>query len=195
MAVNGRRESDVELAMAMSNAFVNGDLLGAHRGLGDLYAMTGVPPSPLSNVALGVDASAMQIDADSPQNVPAYDTAAAATHGQCGGPAQQPAPLPGPGFAGPACEDVGAISTSMMMAIFSAMAPTTAPADGLHGQPRPAPTPVAAGALDAAGLAFDPAIAHTADMWVDWTQAVGGGQLAATDQAASEAGGARGQLA
>ncbi|KAJ2688172.1 hypothetical protein H4R19_006585, partial [Coemansia spiralis] len=185
-ATGGRRESDVELALAMSSTFVNGDLLGAHRSLSDIYGMVGVPPSPLSNVALAADALAMQIDATGPQRA-----TGGANSSLGGGPAQQPLPPPKSGFAGPGCEDVGAIGTSMMMAIFDAMAATAASVDGLHGQPQFAPTPGPAGALDAAGLAFDPTIAHATDMWVDWTQAVSSGQLAAGGQAAGEPRGAK----
>ncbi|KAJ2395467.1 hypothetical protein GGI05_001566, partial [Coemansia sp. RSA 2603] len=47
-----RRESDAELALAMNNAFAAGDVFGGARGLSDLYGMAGVPPSPLSNVAM-----------------------------------------------------------------------------------------------------------------------------------------------
>ncbi|KAJ2746407.1 hypothetical protein GGI20_001403 [Coemansia sp. BCRC 34301] len=59
-----RRESDAELALAMNHAFVNGDVLGAHRGFGDLYGGTGVPPSPLSNMTMAACASAMQVDSE-----------------------------------------------------------------------------------------------------------------------------------
>ncbi|KAJ1966474.1 hypothetical protein GGI12_000049 [Dipsacomyces acuminosporus] len=50
----GRRESDAELALAMNNAFVNGDVFGNHRGLSDSNSLSngGVPPSPLSNIAI-----------------------------------------------------------------------------------------------------------------------------------------------
>ncbi|KAJ2409076.1 hypothetical protein J3F80_001579 [Coemansia sp. RSA 2526] len=63
-----RRESDVELALAMNSAFANGDVLGAHRSLSELCGAAGVPPSPLSNVAISamttgsVSASSIQTD-------------------------------------------------------------------------------------------------------------------------------------
>ncbi|KAJ2030436.1 hypothetical protein H4S03_007047 [Coemansia sp. S3946] len=59
-----RRESDAELALAMNHAFVNGDVLGAHRGIGDLYGGSAVPPSPLSNMTMAACASAMQVDSE-----------------------------------------------------------------------------------------------------------------------------------
>ncbi|KAJ2329327.1 hypothetical protein GGI00_003967, partial [Coemansia sp. RSA 2681] len=59
-----RRESDAELALAMNHAFVNGDVLGAHRGFGDLYGGPAVPPSPLSNMTMAACASAMQVDSE-----------------------------------------------------------------------------------------------------------------------------------
>ncbi|KAJ2490126.1 hypothetical protein IWW37_003394 [Coemansia sp. RSA 2050] len=67
-----RRESDAELALAMNHAFVNGDVLGAHRGIGDLYGGSGVPPSPLSNMTMAACPSAMQVDSEA-ANDPAGD--------------------------------------------------------------------------------------------------------------------------
>ncbi|KAJ2823429.1 Short stature homeobox protein 2, partial [Coemansia erecta] len=65
-----RRESDVELALAMNSAFANGDVLGTHRSLGELCGGAAVPPSPLSNIAISAmqsssaSAPAMQNGAD-----------------------------------------------------------------------------------------------------------------------------------
>ncbi|KAJ2001618.1 Short stature homeobox protein 2 [Coemansia thaxteri] len=59
-----RRESDVELALAMNNAFANGDVFGTHRGIADFYASAAVLPSPLSNMTLPAASSAMQVDSE-----------------------------------------------------------------------------------------------------------------------------------
>ncbi|KAJ2757033.1 hypothetical protein GGI19_000386 [Coemansia pectinata] len=72
-----RRESDAELALAMNHAFVNGDVLGAHRGIGDLYGGSGVPPSPLSNMTMAACASAMQVDSEDANDSVADDDSAA----------------------------------------------------------------------------------------------------------------------
>ncbi|KAJ1938683.1 hypothetical protein EC988_007517, partial [Linderina pennispora] len=44
-----RRESDADLALAMNNAFTNGDVFGNHRLLADA---AGAPPSPLSQMTM-----------------------------------------------------------------------------------------------------------------------------------------------
>ncbi|KAJ1733881.1 hypothetical protein LPJ61_001344 [Coemansia biformis] len=191
VGTGARRESDVELALAMNNAFVNGDVLGAHHGLGELYGMPGVPPSPLSNVAVAADSSAMQIDSMGAQGPP--ESKAAATTG-IGGDVYHSAPavdvrgadLSKAGPADSVCESTSAIGTSVVMALFHAMAAKAAPSGGAgydsglqalaaYGQPQLASVPMPAGPLDLATLAFDPTLPHATDTWVDWAQAVGGG--------------------
>ncbi|KAJ1822306.1 hypothetical protein LPJ60_002106 [Coemansia sp. RSA 2675] len=151
-----RRESDAELALAMNHAFVNGDVLGAHRSISDLYAGSGVPPSPLSNMAMAACASAMQVDSeDASGSAGDNDGAAcglAVSHSGESGDAATKLTSEQPGMSGPvllppnevygptsksygvaASEGVSMSNAEIVMAIFNAMsnAATTASAEDI----------------------------------------------------------------
>ncbi|KAJ2819800.1 hypothetical protein FBU31_005407 [Coemansia sp. 'formosensis'] len=181
-----RRESDAELALAMNHAFVNGDVLGAHRGIGDLYGGSGVPPSPLSNMTMAACASAMQVDSEDANNSVGDDDSArgavGALHSDVRGDAaarltcQQSGMdgsllLPPNEVYGPtskpygltASEGMSMSNAEIVMAIFNAMsnAATNASAEDIGRVPLAAGAPVstdlrAAGMFDPTSFGYDP---------------------------------------
>ncbi|KAJ2363214.1 hypothetical protein H4S01_004412 [Coemansia sp. RSA 2610] len=168
-----RRESDVELALAMNSAFASGDMLGAHRGLGEVCGTAAVPPSPLSNVAISaamhVDPAAAERSSGAPEGL---TSSAGAADAFLLPPNDAYGPTSKVESAIAELEGSGALSANMMLAIFNAMA--AAP----NGSGAPALS--ATTAIDPATLAFDPSMLlgpkGSANPWPDWTQAAGGTQ-------------------
>ncbi|KAJ2625204.1 hypothetical protein H4R22_004993 [Coemansia sp. RSA 1290] len=203
-AAFARRESDVELAMAMNSAFTNGDMLGTHRSLGDIYSAAAVPPSPLSNIAISATSAPMQAASGASSDMGYSATTSASKEPTTSTDATVPPPNDTYGPASTGAQSVstmdssGMLSADMMLAIFNAMAAT--PDSNNLPALSTAPQPSGA-AVNPAALAFDPnalmsiqgqeefSTKDTSDLWATWTQAAGNAQnLMPTDPLAQDNG-------